>query len=269
MISMTSVSRRFLQALVSALVLAPAVVSAQPANSGFETTPITNYGTGYGAPLLRSGPLGSVNPVAGSHFGLLIGSSCSSLLADCPDNFTNSIPTSTLEGGLFLSVASTTGSYRYSDIFSFATGGTLSLRSNFLTNSCLCEGNGDAAFVYLVGGASPILLFGAFLAADKIITPSVPDGSVTQVLGLPGTAGVGGSDPFTWQSGWYKSSVAVNAATNYQLMFLVSNGGGKQYEAGLAVDDISYTSTVPEPSTYALLAVGLLSVGAAARRRRA
>ena len=270
MISMTSVPRRFLQALVSAVVLAPAVVSAQPANSGFETTPITNYGTGFGAPLLRSGPLGSVNPVAGSHFGLLIGSSCSSPLVGCPDNFTSSIPTSTFEGGLFAGVGSVTGSYRYSDIFTFATGGTLSLRSNFLTNSCLCiEGNGDAAYVYLVGGASPIRLFGAFLAGDNNIFQLPPDGSVTQVAVAQGTAGIGGTDPFTWQSGWYKSSVAVDAATNYQLMFLVSNGGGKEYEAGLAVDDISYTSTVPEPSTYALLAVGLLSIGAAARRRRA
>jgi len=269
MISMTSVLRRFLPALVSAVILAPAVASAQPANSGFETTPITNYATGFGAELLRSGPVGSVGQVAGSYFGLLIGSSCLSPFEGCPNNFTSTIPTTTLEGGLFFDVGSVTGSYRYSDIFSFATGGTLSLRSNFLTNTCLCEGNGDAAFVYLVGGASPIRLFGAFLAMDNSISQLAPDGSVTQVAGTEGTAGIGGTDPFTWQSGWYKSSVAVNAATNYQLMFLVSNGGGKEYEAGLAVDDINYTSTVPEPSTYALLAVGLLSIGAAARRRRA
>lgn len=272
MISMTSVLRRFLPALVSAVVIAPAVASAQPANSGFETTPITNYATGFGAQLLRSGPLGSVGPVAGSYFGLLIGSSCSGPLSGCPDNFTSTIPTTTLEGGLFDGVGSVTGSYRYSDIFSFATGGTLSLWSNFLTNTSGGQPNGDAAYVYLVGGASPISLFGAFLAGDNSISQLSPGGSVTQVAGTQGTAGIGGTDPFTWQSGWYKSSVAVNAATNYQLMFLVSNGDGKEYEAGLAVDDISFhapVSTVPEPSTYALLAVGLLSIGVAARRRRA
>ena len=49
---------------------------------------------------------------------------------------------------------------------------------------------------------------------------------------------------------------------------IVFRGVGPSNTYGDHIDNISVVSTDPEPSTYALMAVGLIGLGAAARRRR-
>ena len=76
-----------------------------------------------------------------------------------------------------------------------------------------------------------------------------------------GGFGVGGEKPFSFTLG----------AGTYQLSFVVENfaqNGGNPSSLDVAINERSGVSAVPEPSTWAMMLLGLLSVGFMAYRRK-
>jgi hypothetical protein len=191
------------------------------------------------------------------------------------------------------------GSTLTSGSFTSTAGQSLSFAFNYITS----DGTGsftDYAFVRLLstGGAPPIILFTA---------RTTPTGNTVPGNGLPGLApGVtltpgstpitpgpvnfsplGGSSGTCFSSptagcgftGWIIANYVVPTAGTYQLEFNVFNVGDNAFQSALAFDFSTGTGgtpivpptnpVVPEPSTYVLMATGLLGLAGIARRRRA
>lgn len=82
---------------------------------------------------------------------------------------------------------------------------------------------------------------------------------------LSNTATNAPGDPFGGEFGdWKQVNLQLDAASQRAYSVVISG----QYSRML-FDDMTFTNVVPEPSTYALMALGLGAVGFAARRRRA
>jgi len=181
--------------------------------------------------------------------------------------------------------------------FSSTAGQSLGFAFNYITSDGAQFS--DYAFVRLLsttGGAS-ITLFSA---------RTTPSGNTVPGFGLPGLApGVTLSPPSTpiiagapafaplgewsgtcWSAGcgftgWINASYTVPAADTYQLEFNVFNALDVNHDSALAFDfstgsggtpvvptDPTDPSVVPEPSTYALMATGLIGLAGCSRRRR-
>ena len=100
----------------------------------------------------------------------------------------------------------------------------------------------DATFNF----ASTINYFGLKGISNGTITLTNANGSVVVLAGPSNATFVGFTD-----------------ATGFNSVTISANDNG-----AFLIDDVSFTSTVPEPSSVALVAVGMLAVAAAARRKR-
>lgn len=228
-----------------------------------------------------SGAAGSITaaPGGGSQFGWV---STNGGSARNPLNISGTTNGSTLTSGLFTSTAGQSLSFAFNYITSDGTG-------NFT----------DYAFVRLLSttGAPPIILFTA---------RTTPSGDVVPGFGLPGLAPGVTLTPSTTPiipgpvdfaplgvdsnnrcfssptagcgfTNWVIANYVVETSDTYQLEFNVFNMNDRNFQSALAFDFstgaggtpvVPPTNVVPEPSTYVLLATGLLGVVGIARRRR-
>lgn len=90
-----------------------------------------------------------------------------------------------------------------------------------------------------------------------VIAPTVNGLALTPLANAPGATGVWTQHIYTWNSGDATSATfeLVNNNLNYH---------GNDF----ALDDISFSGAVPEPTTWALMIMGFGGAGAMLRRRR-
>lgn len=191
-----------------------------------------------------------------------------------------------------LGIAGTTnGSVLRSSAFTSTSGQTLSFAFNYITSDG--AGFSDYAFVRLINTASPgspLTLFTARttttgntvpgfglpgLAPGVTLTPP----STPIIPGAPLFAGLGGNSGTCFSTGcgytgWIGASYLVAEAGSYQIEFGVFNINDTGFQSALAFDfstgqgGTPINPIVPEPSTYAMLGLGLAGLAGAARRRR-
>jgi len=70
-------------------------------------------------------------------------------------------------------------------------------------------------------------------------------------------------------NGWYKAKTQFTATSTSQVLSFLATGGPAAAEPPFALLDGVSLSAVPEPATWAMMIMGFMGVGVAARRRRA
>jgi hypothetical protein len=182
--------------------------------------------------------------------------------------------------------AETNGSTLSTSSFNAAVGDKLSFYFNYVTSDG--AGFADYAFVDLVGASSTLTLFTA---------RTIPSGDTVPGFGLPGlspgvtlTPGttpiigggpawneLGGWSGSCWDvgcgyTGWVKMDYTIETAGVYTLTFAVTNWSDARYDSGLAIAGATINdrpiTDVPAPAALALFGLGLVGLGAAARRRQ-
>ena len=185
----------------------------------------------------------------------------------------------------------TTGTTLTSANFTTTAGQSLSFAFNYITSDG--AGFSDYAFVRLLSATAPPIVL--FTARTIVVGNTVPG------FGLPGIApGVTLSPPSTpiipgavtfppggiggcfssgcGFTGWINASYVVPTDATYQLEFNVFNFSDTAFQSGLAFDFTTGAGgtpiapgdpgVIPEPSTYALMATGLIGLVGLSRRRR-
>ena len=193
----------------------------------------------------------------------------------------------------------TNGSLLTTATFSAAAGDPLHFYFNFVTSDGTANFV-DYAWVDLVNASTlaSTLLFTARttpsgntvpgfgmppIAAGVTLNPStvtVTPGATDWPTPLGSSSGAcyQGAGKGCGNTGWVGSSFTIGDAGNYFLEFGVVNWGDTLYDTGLAIDNVTVAGTpipgegggtVPEPSSIALVATGLLGLAGSVRRRLA
>ncbi len=167
-------------------------------------------------------------------------------------NFTDA-PTQLMTGGFNLAAQ--------------ATGGT-SVPPQ-LPNSADASGLQQGAFVLLDENgdlAAGSITFDVYYAMSVAATNNSASNYAQTVLNFDTSSDAGGKDSFV--DGLLSSTLPGNAGSStghFTVTYNLAAGDGAYYTlSGSAVA----VAAVPEPSTYALMAIGLAGIGAVARRRR-
>jgi hypothetical protein len=188
----------------------------------------------------------------------------------------------------------TNGSTLATSVFSATAGTNLNFYFNYVTSDG--AGFADYAWAELYDSSNnPVaLLFTARTEASGTIVPgtgmpapgatltpaSVPIITVDSTLATgPEWSPLGSSsgscyDAGCGYTGWINSNYTIANAGDYYLEVGAVNWSDEAFDSGLAMDGVTVggvpitpSSSVPEPSTYGLLAAGLLGLFGFARRR--
>jgi hypothetical protein len=181
----------------------------------------------------------------------------------------------------------TNGSTLSTNSFAAKAGDTLSFYFNFVTSDG--AGFADYAYVDLTGGSSALTLFTARtitsgdtvpgfglpgLAPGVTLTPA----STPIIPGGPAWSELGSDSGLCFASGcgytdWIKMEYTITADGTYSLNFAVTNWSDTAYDTGLAIAGATINdrpiTDIPAPAALALFGLGLVGLGAVARRRRA
>lgn len=163
-------------------------------------------------------------------------------------------------GGQFFSITDQggAGSYSLTQSFTLTSAATVTISFDMFANDwagvVIPNGrdyttgpNQNAEADILVGGADPFT--------------NAP-GDIVSVLYGPGADNLNGN-PNPWTS--YSSKLTLGAGS-YQIRFAETDN---QFYFQQGVDNVSVTTSVPEPAAWAMMLVGFAGLGAIVRRRRA
>lgn len=145
--------------------------------------------------------------------------------------------------GLGVSIASSCVMTR--DDYNAAFGGDPIQVANFDQNGLDCAG----------GASYPNVTFNFASTINYFGLKGISNGTIT-LTNSNGSMGVS-APPLN------ATFIGFTDATGFNSVTISADHGG-----AFAIDDVSFASTVPEPSSVALVAVGMLAVAAAARRKR-
>ncbi len=202
-------------------------------------------------------------------------------------------------GGGGAKFAQTNGSSYLSPVFSAQSGDTVSAFFNYVSTDG--KGFDDYAYARLVGANTGSLVAWMFTARStnsnkQSVVPGDlgvafdPDAVIvnykdfdfnTRNLKTPLPVDwslLGGSNGACWRetaegcgfTGWLQSSVTLASAGSFRMEVGVVNFGDQAYDSGLAFDLSQLSApltTVPEPSTFAMMAGALAFMGLHKRRR--
>lgn len=192
--------------------------------------------------------------------------------------------------GQILGSGGTNGSEFVTGVFSAAAGDALNFAFNYITSDgagfadyafaeLLTSGNAHVAYLFTArttpsGDTSPGF---ALPANDSTLTP----GSTPIVSGGPSWSPLGGYSGACYSAGcgytgWITSNYTVGTSGNYVLRLGVTNYLDQIFDSGLAFAGVTIGgdpiptpgSSVPEPSSWAMMLAGFGALGGALRVRR-